>query len=245
MVRSMFPLVSAGSALLTVSSSFAAGPSYQRPLSDFLDAQGTTSVQAAPVPDYLAWTDIHRGVMMSIDYAGLANAWTEAQSGGAVSYGTTISGTVRESVRADGRADVQIIIHARDALSWVVAYDSQGPNFADVRFGSFAPTALATGDAALGECVFQAQIVNTAPNAPLPDLFDAFVLGNAAPGVELRFLSFNGRATGTLQAGAIPGVPAGTAGRATVIQTGLLMTGFHGAVGDGFPAEQVRLNVAP
>jgi hypothetical protein len=231
--------------LLSISSAHA-GPDSTRPISDLLDTQGSTTVQTAPVPDYLAWTDVRRGVMISIDYAGIANAWTEAASGGTVSYGTTISGSITERARADGRADVQIIIQARSALTYVVGFDAvNGPNFSDVRFGNLAPEALASGDAALGDCEIQFRIINTAPGAPMPDLFDAFVLGNAPPGVELLFIGVSGRATGTLHAGALPGLTEPTSGRATVIQTGLFMTGFNGAVGDGFPAEQVRLSVAP
>jgi hypothetical protein len=238
-------LASVGSALLAVSPALA-GPTYLRPLSDFLSTQGTTSVNTAPVPDYLAWTDLADGVMMAVDYAGIANAWTEAQTGGLVSYGTQISGTITERPRADGRADVQILVRATNALSYVVAYDAvNGPDYSDVKFGNLAPAALSTGAAGLGECTFQIRIVNTAPGDPLPDLFDAFVLGNADPRLELVFISFAGRATGPLHAGAIAGAPEGTPGRASVIQTGLFMSGFHGAVGDGFPAERVSLSVAP
>jgi hypothetical protein len=224
-------------------SAVAAGPkAVQRPVSDFLAAQGTTQVQTAPVPDYLAWTDAGTGVMIAMDYAGIADAWRVGAGGG--SYGTAITGTVTERTRADGRADVRIVLHVRNALTYVVGYDATtGPDYTDVRFGSLAPAALDSGDAALGDCEFQVRIVNTAPGAPLPDLFDAFVLGNGAPGVELVFLSFSGQATGTLHEGAIVGVPEGTPGRAATHQTGVFMSGFHGAAGDGFPAESVTLSV--
>jgi len=238
-------VTSVGSVLLGAAAALAGPTSYQRPLSDFLSRQGTTTVQTAPVPDYLAWTDPADGVMIAVDYAGIANAWTQTQSGGAVSYGTTISGRVIERPLADGRAEVQIIIHAQNALSYVVAFDAvNGPDYSDVRFGSLAPDALASGDAALGDCDFQIRIINTAPHAPLPDLFDAFVLGNADPRVGLEFISFNARADGTLHAGAIQGVPDGTPGQAATAQVGIFTNGFHGAVGDGFPVERVDLSVA-
>jgi hypothetical protein len=233
---------SAASALLAASVTFAGPSSYERPLSDFLSRQGTTTVQTAPVPDYLAWTDVAAGVMMAVDYAGIANAWTEAQTGGTFSYGTTITGRIIERPRADGRADVQIIIHAENALCYVVGFDAvNGPDYSDVRFGNLAPEALALGDAALGDCDFQIRIINTAPGAPLPDLFDAFVLGNGDPRLGLDFIRFNARASGTLHAGALPGVTEDTAGDASVIQTGIFMSGFHGSVGDGFPAEKIRM----
>jgi hypothetical protein len=222
---------------------------YQRPLSDFTSAQGTTQVVASPVPDYIAWTDPASGLMMAVDYAGVADQWTWEESGHTFSYGTTITGTITEKPLADGRADVQVVLHAHNALSYVVAFDpatGQG-DFSDVRFGRLAPDAQGAGDAALGDCDFQIRIVNTAPHAPLPDIFDAFVNGNADPRIELVFISFSGRATGTLGAGAIAGVPEGTEGRASTRQTGIFMSGFHGHVGaqGGFPAESVTLRAAP
>jgi len=83
---------------------------------------------------------------------------------------------------------------------------------------------------------------NTAPGDPLPDLVNAFILGNALPGRELRTLGFNSSGDGPLRAAA--GVPDGTPGRCSVIQTGLFMTHFKGATADGFPAERVDLRQA-
>ena len=82
---------------------------------------------------------------------------------------------------------------------------------------------------------------NTAPGAAIPDLVDAFILGNAAAGQELRFLSFRSQGDGPLRTEF--GVPDGTPGRLTVTQTGLFMTQFQGATADGFPAERVDLTV--
>jgi hypothetical protein len=215
-----------------------------RPLSDFLGAQGTTSVFAAPLPDYIAWSDGAHGMMMSLDYAGLAEAWTMTESGGAVSYGTTITGSISEHPLADGRADVHITLHIHDALGYVVAFDAvSGPDFSDIRFGRLAPAALAAHDAALGDAEMEIRLINTAPGAPIPDLVDAFILGNAQAGQELRFIRINGQATGALRAAS--GFPEGASGRAAVVQTGVLQAGFHGAVGDGFPVERVTLRRAP
>jgi hypothetical protein len=217
-----------------------AGMGPGRPLSDFLSTQGSTQTQIATVPDYLSWTDVAHGMLYSMDYTGLANAWTMDHSGGAVSYGTTISGSISEHALADGRADVQVVLHIHHALTYVVAYDGvSGPDFGDVRFGALPPEALASGHAAIGDAEMQVRFINTAPGAPLPDLFDAFVSGNALPGQELLFIRFDGNADGLLHAAS--GFPEGTAGRATVVQTGIFMSGFHGAVGDGFPAERIRL----
>lgn len=79
------------------------------------------------------------------------------------------------------------------------------------------------------------------PGADLPDLVNAFILGNTASGQELVFIAFRGTATGPLRAPANLG-PEGTPGRCFVVQTGFfLRSHFMGATADGFPAELVEL----
>ena len=94
---------------------------------------------------------------------------------------------------------------------------------------------------ALGRVEFQVVFDNTAPGAPLPDLVDAFILGNAAPGQQLIALSIRVSATGPLHAAF--GVPEGTPGRLVVTQIGNFRTSGGGATADGFPAERVDLHV--
>src|SRR5215470_7749782 len=96
----------------------AAWADQRRPFGEFLDAQGTTSVFVPPVPDYVGWADEDFVTFALVDYAGLANAWLEAESGGRLSLGTTVSGVVQERPTADGRAEVRVRIDARNALSW-------------------------------------------------------------------------------------------------------------------------------
>jgi hypothetical protein len=88
--------------------------------------------------------------------------------------------------------------------------------------------------------MFSVSFKNTAPGAPLPDLVNAFILGNTAPGQELRTLAFRSDGDGPLHAAF--GVAEGTPGHLTVSQTGILMTGFHGATSDAFPVERVDLH---
>jgi hypothetical protein len=83
---------------------------------------------------------------------------------------------------------------------------------------------------------------NTAPGAPLPDLVNWLVLGNAAPGQELVSFYLDGNATGPLHALAGLG-PDGTPGRCIVSEIGVLFRGpFKGATADGFPGERVELH---
>jgi hypothetical protein len=214
-----------------------------RPISEFVEAQGTTSVFIPPVADYIAWTAPADGLALSFDYAGLANQWVEAESGGAVSLGTTTSGSVVERPLPDGRAEVSVLLHTRNAMTFGISADDQGNyDFANAPtiFGRRAPDALATGDVSLGECFLQITYISPEPGAPLLDLVDAFILGNAPEGTDLVYISFRGSADGTLRDAF--GVPDGTPGRAECIQTGLFMSGFHGHVSDGFPAEIVRIH---
>jgi hypothetical protein len=223
----------------------------QRPLSDFLNAQGTISVFnccAPPVPDYIGWTrpsdtpPVDQRLAV-VDYAGVGNAWLV--SNGYPSLGTTISGSISERPLADGRAEVTVILHTVDALAYVVPFDPNGPiNQAQINplFFGFRPQDLLadpTKQPALGESQLRVVFKNQAPGAPLPDIVDAFVLGNVAPGQELISISFRANSTGQLRAPS--GFPEGTPGRLIVSETGLFMTQFKGATADGFPAETVEL----
>ncbi|MBL8187498.1 MAG: hypothetical protein JNK38_05800 [Acidobacteria bacterium] len=93
---------------------------------------------------------------------------------------------------------------------------------------------------ALGQSHLQVVFKNPAPGASLPDIVNAFVLGNTVPGQELVSIYFNATATGELRADS--GFPEGTSGRLTIAQSGILFRGpFKGATTDGFPAEMVEL----
>jgi hypothetical protein len=68
-------------AIVAVALPFAAnaddGPVSQRPLSDFLTAQGSTDpgIFFPPVPDYVGWSDNPFTTFCLVDYAGLADAY--------------------------------------------------------------------------------------------------------------------------------------------------------------------------
>jgi hypothetical protein len=91
----------------------------------------------------------------------------------------------------------------------------------------------------LSGCDFKVVFKNVAPGAALPDIVNAFILGNAAPGQELVSLMFRASGKGTLRA------PFGVEGaRASLVvsQTGLFNTSFMGATADAFPAEKVDIH---
>jgi hypothetical protein len=237
-----------GMGLLRVDQAHAA-PVAQRPISDFLSAQGTTSLFNPPVRDYLGWTrpftnpELNQ-VLASVDYAGIAAAFVGS------SLGTTISGSVHERPLADGRAEVSVILRTKNALTYVVGppFDIRNPSLTGTGPLSFAyrPQDIVANPSlrpGLAESHLNLVFKNTAPGAPLPDAVEAFFRGIVAPGQELVSVSFRANAAGPLRALAGLG-PDGTPGRCIVTQSGVLFRGgphFSGARSDGFPVERVEL----
>lgn len=214
----------------------------QRPLSDFISAQGTTSLFFPPLPDYIGWLNNNPQTRFTlIDYTGLAAAYLATHGG--PSLGTQASGTVSERALADGRAQVTVVVHTVAALTWTCGLPgdiSTNPVLFGVRGGDLlADPSL---QPALSSVTMKVVFTNDAPGAPLPDLVNAFILGNATPAQSLLFLSFVSDGNGPLHAAF--GVPDGTRGKQNVTQTGLFVTQFKGATADGFPAERVDLHTA-
>ena len=237
--RGVLALAAAACILGGAATARASLPVRQRPLSDFLSTQGTTNIFIPPVPDFIGWGDNPPHQFASVDYAGLAAAWLLTNGG--PNLGTQVSGNVTDRPLSDGRSLVSVVLHTTNANSWVV---NNPGDFANdpLQFGYRAQDILANSalSPALSSCTFSVSFKNTAPGAPLPDLVNAFILGNAAPGQELRTLAFRSEGDGPLHAAF--GVAEGTPGHLTVSQTGLLMTGFHGATNDAFPVERVDLH---
>jgi hypothetical protein len=222
-----------------------------RPLSDFLSAQGTTAILDPPIPDYLGFfSDPARPPirLVLIDYAGIEARWIQENGGPAL--GTDVSGTVMERPLADGRAEVTVRLHTVRAQTWVIPFDLAA--FENGDFTQFQTSPLLFGfrgqdlvanptlSPALSVCDLEVMFKNTAVGAPLPDLLNAFVFGNAAPGQELVSLVIASTGSGPLRAAF--GVAEGTPGKSVVVQTVLLMASFKGALADGAPAELVDLH---
>jgi hypothetical protein len=220
----------------------------ERPLSDFLDAQGTTSVFWPPFPDYLGWANGIPPIVSSngpslqcrfagIDYAGLSAQYLGANG---IFLGTTVTGSVRERPLADGRAEVTVVLHTANALSFAQTCDNYGPGNPSA-FGAQQTELLADPSLTPGMSTvdFLAVFKNTAPGAPLPDL----VLVNVdptllPPGFELVSLYFRANGSGPLHPSS--GFAEGTPGGLVVTQTGILRPQPGGRVDyDGFPAERV------
>ena len=239
-------LKAAGSTALAVSAAGLARPgsrsawaATQRPIAEFVDAQGTTFVFVPPVGDFVGWVGAVAappGYAASVDYAGLADEYL----GGLL--GTTTGGSITERPLGDGRAEYTVNLQTSNALAWAIPFDptSTANQFGEnpLLFGYRAPEVGAGAEAALAGSHLQVVFRHFA-GAPMPDLTrDLFVAPD--PDLELVSISFQASAAGPLRA--LFGVPEGTPGRCAVTQTGVLFRGpFRGATADGFPAERVDL----
>jgi hypothetical protein len=225
-----------------------AAPSVQiRPIEDFLNAQGTGgNGLPAPLNGDLGAFDAKAGRFIQVDYTGLANKWIEEESyklGTPMSLGTETEGTIIERPLPDGRAEVTVLLHTKNALTWVSVYQPAiEPPLGDLLFGHPAEDVLGGADPALGESFLKWVFINDAPGAKLPDLFVEIVPLPPAPVPhQTIMLLMEASAHGTLREAF--GVPEGTPGRAQTTQTGLFQTTGKGATADGYPAEHIKLQV--
>jgi hypothetical protein len=212
----------------------------QRPIENFVDAQGTYCFPdgsggcllfVPPLENFLGWTDLVHGLGISVDYAGLADDFTGGR------FGTEFSGNVTERPLPDGRAEVHVRLHTRNALTWVLNRpDFLFPTDEELLLG-YLVVDTDENSPALADSFLDVKFINTAPGDPLPDLIQLLV---EEPD-RIRFIAFTASAKGPLRE--LFGVPDGTPGRAKVVQTGLFMTPGRGAVADGFPAERIELHV--
>ena len=231
------------------------GGAAQRPISEFVSAQGTFCrpdgaggclLFVPPLQNFLGWRDPQENISISVDYAGIADAWLQSQPGG-VDLGTTTSGILTERPLPDGRAEVHVRLHTRNALTWVINRTGCPPGSAfavcPLLLGYRAPDVLAGAEPALGQSLLTVVFVNTAPGAPMPDLLQISSGRFRLPGQEFHSISIHARADGDLRAAS--GFAEGTPGHAEVTQVGLFDTGAghrddDAHPFDGFPAENIH-----
>jgi len=171
----------------------------ERPISDFLEAQGTFDVGGLllpPVPNFVAWTDPVSKLGLSIDYAGLAD---EACGGVAR---TRFTGRVCERPMFDGRYEVTVDLYTLGAITWVVdGFEfARDPVIFGVRWRQNDEGSCGLhGSLALGTSMLQVRFINTGAGAALPDLLQLVVAPER--GQELTGLSLHAEATGELADG--------------------------------------------
>jgi hypothetical protein len=221
---------------LWVGSASAFADTTHRPISDFLETQGTfcgdpptCTIFVPPTPNFVGLTDTVHDRGISFDYAGLSEIPLEG------ALGTTFSGTISERTLQDGSVIINVHLHTSNALVYVIPFDptSNANQFGDnpLIFGTRVADVLDGAAPALGDSTFDLQFTNAAPGLPIPD-FEQLLFA-PAQGQTLLSVVFEGTANGQFANGAT--------GKVHVIERGILDNGFHGAVADGFPAEFITL----
>jgi hypothetical protein len=235
----------------------------QRPLSDFINAQGTTQCFTPPAPAQLGWgtgidktngnANLTPGRFALIDYTGLEGKFLLSHG---INLGTTVSGSVQERSLADGRALVTVDLNTKNALGWAINHDPVGPltdfNNNPLLFGARVQDLIAdsTRVPGLGNAHFRVVFTNTGAGAPLPDLVctnasqDCPQVAACPAGFEIDSLDIEASITGPLHALAGLGAE-GTPGRLDVTQIGpinaAIQNGFKGPLRDAFPVESIAL----
>jgi len=222
----------------------------QRPITDFTSQQGTTSVfnTALPgLPDTIGWgtsTKVNNsgnGRFALVDYSGKDAAFLSTNYG--INLGTTVSGNVHERPLADGRVEVSVELDTQNALAWASTLNGDVNTTAPLVFGYRAQDVAANPSLkpVLAHSHLQVVFDNTARGAPLPDLVNAFILGNTTAGQELVSVSFRAEARGVVHDPA--GQQPDQQGNLVVSQTGVLFRGSND-LGDhdfGYTAEVVNV----
>jgi hypothetical protein len=177
-----------------------------------------------------------------VDYAGGANLYL--MSRGYPSLGTQTDGSIVEIPLPDGRAEVTVVLHTTNALTFVSKWDasSQSAQENTRLFGNTVNDFIQDPHGhrlAVGESHLVLVFKNTAPGAPMPDLVKWLALGQGDPRLAIDSLYFDANAGGTLHAAANLG-PEGTPGRCVVSQFALFSGPVQGPDG-GFFTEIVDL----
>jgi hypothetical protein len=198
-----------------------AGAAVQRPFSDYTSTQGTFCFPDGsggcfdfepPMKNFLGWSAGDYSYNFLFEYLGNADLWLQGQSGGAISLGTEISGTVSERPLTDGSALLEINIHARNVLAWVTRVEDY---YLDpLIFGYRVEDVLAGAPPSRGHFFMSLRFINPQQNAPIPDLFQLLLFPE--PGQEILHATVNMAATGVLHEGS--GYPEGTPAMVRAVQ---------------------------
>jgi len=164
-----------------ISQAVGMGPVTMRPLSDFLEAQGSTSDFFPPVPDYVGWVnavDPETGFPTTfalIDYTGLANQYLSNEC--SIDLGTTVSGTViqRELTDGSGKAEITVNLHTKNAQGFALLVKDiidHGFDGAPAKFGNKTLDVCEGAQAAVGNTHLSVKFNIKEAGDSLPDLVD-------------------------------------------------------------------------
>lgn len=167
----------------------------KRPLSDFLDAQGTLNDPPqffSPVKDYTGWAGGDGINFALIDYAGLANKYIQAQTGHSI--GTQVHGMVLECALSSGKAQISVTLVTTKALGFAQPIKDLENNDFDFLntptiFGAKAQDVINGAAPATGSVNLSTTFVLPAPGANMPDLMDVIFNPAAYAPIKISFKS--------------------------------------------------------
>ena len=159
-----------------------------RPISHFLNAQGTSSDFFPPVKDYVGWVDGGFNTFALVDYAALADTYLEDNNH---SVGTRTKGFVIECERNDGKAQIFVSLITTKALGFAQSIADLAENRFDFLatptiFGSKAQDVVNGADAATGLATLLTSFVIPAPGSQLPNFIDV-ALNNPESYAPVKF----------------------------------------------------------
>lgn len=220
----------------------------QRPISDFIDAQGVTNYWQ-PYGDEIAWAENPNADPEPdagwFDWLGFANEYFVANGG--PDLGTVISGNVTEKAIAGGRR-VHVTLNGTNVMAWAFHDWVGNPNgWTDgpLCIGAYEQDVMDGATPAIGNCHFTWVFTDTfEPGSPLPDLVYTFNVGPWQDPPDIwpymdwaSQLTFNGTAFGPLHEAC--GWEEGTPGSMHVSQVAHLSSPSHNPNFDGWPCERV------
>jgi len=193
----------------------------QRPISEFVNAQGTYCYPDGqggcyewlpPYPNFQLWntpsTDLQQRCAL-VDYAGLAARTIYQNSGGTIDARPAFSGTITERPR-DGRVEVTVRLDTTGAITYAVNGCALGGT--NIAFGYSLNEITAGTPATRGTSHFELQYFTVNLGDPMPDFIQ--ILTQPTPDRFPLTVSFRADADGPLRAAF--GVPDGTPGHATI-----------------------------
>jgi len=205
----------------------------QRPLSEFLDVQGTycyadgaggCQIFVPGIPNMLTFFDASTNRGAVVDYAGLIPG-----------FGTIVTGSVSERPEGGGtgRARILVDLFVERALTWVTLglVTQEGT----VLFGNPMVAINAGAAPSFTDSHMRIDIIRPALGLPMIDLVQIFAEGVANQG--LRSLAFEASGTGELRAAF--GVADGTKGKAELTIVQLTMSSGSATL----PVDNIKLEV--
>jgi len=143
---------------------------------EFLAAQGTQSTFFPPVPDYVGWAGGDFETFALVDYAGVADAYVQEQSGfGRWQPWTLISGSVLECPLPGGRAEIRVHLSSDNAMGFAQSIADLINNdfvflYTSTTFGDKVQGT--PGQWAFGSANLSTTFTISAAGAPLPDWYN-------------------------------------------------------------------------